>query len=407
MKPTFEHIIKASKVLKNKVNYTPIINAKTIGEDLGCNLYLKLESLQVTSSFKARGAFIAINKLTNKQKKQGVIAMSAGNHAQAVAWHARSLGIDSTIIMPEQAPYSKVLRTRKLGANIILRGRTLNESTDFVKKISAKDGSTLIHPYDDYDVISGQGTIGLEILEKVKSIDILVIPIGGGGLISGISIAAKTINPSIKIIGVESKNFPSAYNLFYNKNNDYIGETIADGIAVKIPGLIATPIIKKYVDEILLVDELSIENSISNLFENERVISEGAGATGVAAIYENKKFFKNKNVCTIICGGNIDSRLFAGILNRKLSKDGRIARIRIDINDEPGMLSKIANTIAKNGGNIIEIYHQRMFHDVPVKQAKIDAIIESLSIDHINKIIMNLKKDGFKVVILSDISKDD
>ena len=403
----FNDIKDASYILKNKIKETPTIQAFSLGKILECDLFLKLECLQLTSSFKARGSYVAISQLSEESKTNGVIAMSAGNHAQAVAWHSKKLGIKATIIMPEQAPFSKVSRTRELGAEVILKGRTLNESFDFVQKIAKERNLTLIHPYEDRNVILGQGTIGIEILETIPYIDTLIVPIGGGGLISGISIAAKHINPKIHIYGVESKLYPSTYNKINNTNLECGGDTLADGIAVKDSGKITNKIIQKYVDEILLVDEFSIESAISSLFENERIVSEGAGAAGIAGILENKNLFKNKKVGTVICGGNIDSRLFSGILNRQLSRAGKIARIRIDITDEPGMLAKISGAIALKGGNIIEIYHQRMFHDVPVKKAKIDAVIEALSASHIKEIITSLKKNNFNVTYLSDNSSPD
>ncbi len=393
----FSHILEASKILKGNIKTTPTIKATKLGKKLGCNLFLKLECLQLTSSFKTRGAYVAIRNLTINYPKKGAIAMSAGNHAQAVAYHSKNFGIPSTIVMPEQAPFSKVARTKEYGAEVILKGRTLNETAKFVRNLAIKKELKLIHPYDDLDVISGQGTIGLELYNEINDLDCLIIPIGGGGLISGISTAIKKLNPNIKIFGVESKLFPSMHNIFNKANLPCGGDSIADGIAVKQPGNMNIPIILKNIDDIFLVDEISIENSISDLFEDERVISEGAGAAGVAAILENKKFFKDKKIATVICGGNIDSRIFAGILNRQLSRAGKIARIRIDITDEPGMLARISNSIAKNGGNILEIHHQRMFHDVPVKKAKIDALIEAQSANNIFVILKTLKDEGFDV----------
>ena len=405
MQIKFDDISNAAKILKTNINNTPTINAKKLGKKLDCDLFLKLECLQLTSSFKARGAFLAIRNANINNPKKGLIAMSAGNHAQAVAYHAQRLGLPATIIMPEQAPFSKVARTKDFGAEVILRGRTLNETTSYVNKLAEEKDLILIHPYDNFDVISGQGTVGMEFINKVVDLDYLLVPIGGGGLISGISIAAKGINPKIKIIGVETRLFPSMYNLRNGTNMVCAGDTIADGIAVKKPGELTAPIITKNVDDIILVDEISIEKSISSLFEDERIISEGAGATGIAAIKENKNFFKNKKVGTVICGGNIDSRIFAGILNRQLSRDGKIARIRVDITDEPGMLAKIAETISKSGGNIIEIFHQRMFHDVPVKKAKIDAIIEAQNANSISEIIQCLKNNGFSVLQVNESSE--
>ena len=405
MQIKFDDISTAAKILKSNINNTPTINAKKLGKKLDCDLFLKLECLQLTSSFKARGAYLAIRNSNIENPKKGLIAMSAGNHAQAVAYHAQKLGLPATIIMPEQAPFSKVARTKDFGAEVILRGRTLDETTSFVNKLARERDLIVIHPYDNFDVISGQGTVGLEFLNDVVDLDYLLVPIGGGGLISGISIAAKGINPKIRIIGVETRLFPSMYNLRNGTNMVCGGDTIADGIAVKTPGELTAPIIIKNVDDIILVDEISIEKSISNLFEDERIISEGAGATGIAAIKENKNFFKNKKVGTVICGGNIDSRIFAVILNRRLSMYGKIARIRVDITDEPGMLAKIADTTSKSGGNIIEIFHQRMFHDVPVKKAKIDAVIEAQNANSISEIIQCLVKSGFSVLQVNESSK--
>ena len=402
MKIDFEKILAASKELKGNIVNTPFVRANKLSSNFNTNIFLKLENLQLTSSFKARGACYAIMKHTLANPNRGIITMSAGNHAQAVAYFANEFNVSSTIIMPEQAPFSKVLRTKELGANVILKGRTLNETSDFVNNLAKEKNLKLIHPYDDYDVISGQGSIGIEIFEKINELDCIVVPIGGGGLISGISIVAKKINPKIKIFGVESDLYPSTYNKFKKKNLFCSGDTIADGIAVKTPGEKTFPIIREYIDDIILVDDISIENTISNLFEYERIISEGAGAAGVTAIIENLSLFKNKKVCSIICGGNIDSRIYAGILNKKLSRDGRLARIRIGITDEPGMLSKISNAIAKTGGNIIEIYHQRMFHDVPVKKAKIDAVIEAQNKKSIEEIIATLKSEGFEVRIINE-----
>ena len=383
---------------------TPEVESRFLSDLIGGSAYLKLENLQHTSSFKARGAYVSIKRLTEEQKKAGVIAMSAGNHAQAVAWWAKKQNIKATIIMPEQAPFSKVMKTKALGAKVILKGRTLNESQEFVHKLIKDESLTLIHPYDDTNVILGQGTIGLELMQNLPDLDAIIVPIGGGGLISGISVAAKNINPKLKIYGVQTEKFPTMYNSYKKSNLKVSSDTLADGIAVKVPGEITSPIIKKYVDDILLVDEFDIEKAISNLFENERVVAEGAGAAGVAAICKSPSMFKNLKVAIVICGGNIDARVFASILNRKLSFDGRMTKVRIDIIDEPGMLARISNLIADNGGNIIEIYHQRMFHDVPVKNAKIDAVIEALSVSHIESIIQSLRDDGFLVSEIRDKS---
>ena len=390
-------IKKASEELLGNIVRTPTIRSQYLSNEINSDVFLKLENLQYTSSFKVRGAYISIKRLKEEQKKMGVIAMSAGNHAQAVAWWAQKENVNATIVMPEHAPLSKVMKTKSLGAEVILKGRTLNESQTYVSELVKNKKLTLIHPYDDPNVVVGQGTLGLEIMEDIKNLDLLVIPIGGGGLISGISIVAKALNPNIKIYGVQTEKFPSMYNVLHKRNLSISGDTLADGIAVKMPGKITSEVIKDTVDSILLIDEFDLEKAISSLFENERVVAEGAGAAGVAAIIKNKDIFSGKRIGTVICGGNIDARLFASILNRKLLMDGRMTKVRIDIIDEPGMLARISNLIAKYGGNIIEIYHQRMFNDVPVKNAKIDAIIEALSVEHIASIIKALREDGFQV----------
>ena len=392
-----DSIREANDELRSNIIRTPTIQSQYLSNEVNANVFLKLENLQYTSSFKVRGAYVSIKRLKEEQKQKGVIAMSAGNHAQAVAWWAQKERVKATIVMPEQAPLSKVMKTKSLGAEVILKGRTLNESQTYVSELINDKKLTLIHPYDDPNVVIGQGTLGLELMEDIKNLDLLVIPIGGGGLISGISIAAKSLNPNIKIFGVQTEKFPSMYNVLNKKELPILGDTLADGIAVKRPGKITSEIIKDHVDDILLINEFELEKAISSLFENERVVAEGAGAAGVAAIMKNIDKFSGKKVGTVICGGNIDARLFASILNRKLLMDGRMTKVRIDIIDEPGMLARISNLIANYGGNIIEIYHQRMFNDVPVKNAKIDAIIEALSVEHIASIIKALRDDGFQV----------
>ena len=392
-----DSIRAANEELRSNIVRTPTIKSQYLSNEVNANVFLKLENLQYTSSFKVRGAYVSIKRLKEEQKQKGVIAMSAGNHAQAVAWWAQKEGVKATIVMPEQAPLSKVMKTKSLGAEVILKGRTLNESQNYVSELIDYKKLTLIHPYDDPNVVIGQGTLGLELMEDTKNLDLLVIPIGGGGLISGVSIVAKSLNPNIKIFGVQTEKFPSMYNVLHKKQLAISGDTLADGIAVKRPGNITSEIIKNHVDDILLINEFELEMAISSLFENERIVAEGAGAAGVAAIMKSKDKFSGKKVGTVICGGNIDARLFASILNRKLLMDGRMTKVRIDIIDEPGMLARISNLIAKYGGNIIEIYHQRMFNDVPVKNAKIDAIIEALSVEHIASIIKALKDDGFQV----------
>ncbi|MDC3093385.1 pyridoxal-phosphate dependent enzyme, partial [Paracoccaceae bacterium] len=301
MKIDIDTITRASKELIGNIIRTPTIRSQHLSSEINGEVFLKLENLQYTSSFKVRGAYTSITRLNEEQKKMGVIAMSAGNHAQAVAWWAKKERVNATIVMPEHAPLLKVMKTKSLGADVILKGRTLNESQTYVSELANDKKLTLIHPYDDSNVVIGQGTLGLEFMEDIKDLDQLVIPIGGGGLISGISIVAKALNPNIKIYGVQTEKFPSMYNVLHKTDLKILGDTLADGIAVKRPGEITSVIIKDHVDDILLINEFELEKAISSLFENERVVAEGAGAAGVAAIMNNKDKFSGKKVGTVIC----------------------------------------------------------------------------------------------------------
>jgi threonine dehydratase len=398
------NIRQAAETLNGHIIRTPLLSAPALSRRLGCDIFVKLECLQHTSSFKARGAYMAMQDLTSEQRKKGVIAMSAGNHAQAVAYHAERMGIPATIVMPAQTPFAKVARTRAFGAEVVLKGRNLNECEDTVAKLIAEHSLTLIHPYDDELVMTGQGTVGLEILEDVTDLDILVVPVGGGGLIGGISIIARNIRPNIKIYGVQTELYPAMKLAVSARQMAVGGETLAEGIAVKNPGTITLPVIKALVDDILLVNERQLEWAVGALVEQQRIVAEGAGAAGIAAIYAHKKLFFEKRVGVVICGGNIDPRLLASILNRNMAVDGRIARLRIDISDEPGMLAGISTAIGNCGGNIVEIYHQRLFYDVPAKLAKIDAVIETRGPDHVNEIIGALRTANFNVRQLEDSS---
>ena len=381
---------------------TPTIFAPSLSNLLGASVHLKLENLQYTSSFKSRGAFIALNALRDEDKKVGVISMSAGNHAQALAFRSQQENIKSTIIMPEQTPFTKISKTKAYGAEVVLTGRTLDEAKKTVDQLIDTHGYRLIHPYDDLNIISGQGTIGLEMMESNPDLDYLIVPIGGGGLISGISIAAKSLNPDIKIIGVESALYPSMSRSLAGLSPQSGGDTLAEGIAVKSPGVLSRPIVAELVDDIILVNERQIEWAIGALIEHQRTISEGAGAAGLAAIYAFQKRFRNKRVGIVVCGGNIDSRLLGTILNRTLISDGRLVRIRIGISDEPGMLAKIAQSISQHQGNIIEVYHQRLFYNVPAKLAKLDVVIETRGSTHAHDIISTLKSIGFEVHLLDE-----
>ena len=402
MAVTADQIRDTATRLDGQIIRTPIIEAPMLSRNLGCDLFLKLECLQHTSSFKARGALNAMLGLNDQQRQQGVIAMSAGNHAQAVAYHAEHMGISATIVMPAQTPFAKVARTRAFGAKVVLEGRNLNECESTVNALIQENGLTLIHPYDNELVMMGQGTAGLEMLIDQPDLDILVVPIGGGGLMGGIATIARDMRPNIKIYGVQTELYPSMKLAVEGKEITCGGETLAEGIAVKKPGGVTLSVVDALVDEILLVNERELEWAVGALIEQQRIVSEGAGAAGIAAIHQNPALFAGKKVGVVICGGNIDPRLLASILNRNMAVDGRIARLRIDISDEPGMLAAISTTIGKCGGNIVEIYHQRLFYDVPAKLAKIDAVIETRGPDHVDEIIAALRAAHFQVRQLED-----
>ena len=402
MAVTADQIRDTAVRLDGQIIRTPMLEAPMLSRNLGCDLFLKLECLQHTSSFKARGALNAMLGLNDQQCQLGVIAMSAGNHAQAVAYHAEHMGIPATIVMPAQTPFAKVARTRAFGAKVVLEGRNLNECEGTVNALIQEHGLTLIHPYDNELVMMGQGTAGLEMLTDQPDLDILVVPIGGGGLMGGIATIARDMRPNIKIYGVQTELYPSMKLAVEGKEITCGGETLAEGIAVKKPGGVTLPVVDALVDEILLVNERELEWAVGALIEQQRVVSEGAGAAGIAAIHANPALFAGKKVGVVICGGNIDPRLLASILNRNMAVDGRIARLRIDISDEPGMLAAISTTIGKCGGNIVEIYHQRLFYDVPAKLAKIDAVIETRGPDHVDEIIAALRAAHFQVRQLDD-----
>ncbi len=404
MTTTLEEIRSAADRLRGQIVRTPLVRAGRLSEQLGCELFLKLENLQHTGSFKDRGAYIRLTNLSKDEAKRGVIAMSAGNHAQGVAYHAQRLGIPATIVMPEFAPFSKVERTRAFGARILQTGDTLDASAEAAYQIAEEENLTFVHPFDDTDVIAGQGTVGLEILEDCPDVEAIVVPIGGGGLMSGVATVAKDANPSVQMIGVESELFPSMSDSIKGVKTMTGGQSLADGIAVKVPGKLTRAIIDKLVDDIAIVAESDIESAIQRLAEEQKLIAEGAGAAGVAALLANPERFAGRKVVAVICGGNIDLKLLSSILTRGLIRDGRMVRLRIGIIDRPGVLARIASLIGKTGSNIIEVYHQRLFYDVPAKQAEVDVVLETRNSEHVGEVVSSLKADGFPTRILSDIS---
>ena len=397
---SIDDIRTAAGVLAGTVVRTPVVPAAWLDQRHGTRTFLKLENQQVTGSFKDRGAAMKLASLTDEERQRGVIAMSAGNHAQGVAYHARRLGIPATIIMPTQTPFTKVERTRRHGASVVLHGRNLSDCAERAEQLIKAHGHVLIHPYDDPAIIAGQGTIGLELLADLPELDAVIVPIGGGGLIAGIALAVKALKPDIRVFRVEAALYPSMHEAINGLAASAGGETIAEGIAVKTPGVLTRQVISALVEDIVLVSEAELEQAIHRLAEEQKLVVEGAGAAGVAALGQLAGRLAGRTVATVICGGNIDSRLFASVLMRGLVRDGRLVRIRVEINDEPGLLARISGMIGEHGGNIIEIYHHRLFQDVPVKLAELDAVVETRNARHVDEILGALDAAGFKSRLL-------
>jgi threonine dehydratase len=387
-------ITSAAKTISGAVIETACTESRTLGEICGCRIWLKFENLQFTASFKERGALNRLNALSAEERKHGVIAMSAGNHAQGVAYHARRLGIPATIVMPLGTPMVKIENTRRHGANIILAGHTVEEAGPVALDHGEAHGLTMIHPYDDPLIIAGQGTIGPEMLKAVPALDTLVVPIGGGGLISGIAVAAKSLKPDIRIIGVEAGLFPSMYNAIKGERLPMRGDTLAEGIAVKSPGKIATEIIRRLVDDVLLVTEAEIECAVAAFINIEKTVVEGAGAAGLAAVQANPALFAGRNVGLVLTGGNIDTRLIASVLTRELAREGRLTQLSLDIVDRPGQLAAVAALLAEAGANIIEVSHQRTFSDLPAKATLLQLVIETRDRAHLDEVLTKLSASG-------------
>jgi threonine dehydratase len=400
MAVTFRDIEKARATLVGNVVRTPLLRAPKLSEITGADIYVKLENLQVTSSFKDRGAYNKMSSLTAEEKARGVIAMSAGNHAQAVAYHAKRLGIPATIVMPETTPSTKVERTKAHGANIILSGETLADSQVTAEALVREKGFLLIHPYDDDKVIAGQGTIGIEMLEDMPDLDCIVVPVGGGGVIGGISIAAKHLRPSIEILGVEVKLYPSMYHALRGQPAKCGGSTLAEGIAVKNVTERTITIAKQYVDDVRLVGESDIERAVMAYLTHQKTLAEGAGAAGLAAVLADPAHFRKRKVGLVLCGGNIDPRILASVIYRELEREHRIVNLRIQIDDRPGVLGRIATLLGHLGANILEVSHRRMFLDVPAKGAELEIMLETRDGPHADEIVARIEAEGFPTRVL-------
>jgi threonine dehydratase len=394
---TLEHVRAAHARIRDSIVATPTLHSQTLSKLTGANIYLKFENHQFTAAYKERGALNAILLLTEEQRSKGVIAASAGNHAQGLSYHGTRLGIPVTIVMPVPTPTVKVMQTESVGGKVVLHGETFDDAYKHACLLEAEQGLTFVHPFDDPDVAAGQGTVALEVLESIPSLDMLVVPIGGGGLLSGMGTAARALKPDIGLIGVQAELYPSMYALLNNMQMPCEGDTLAEGIAVKIPGSFTSEVIRGLVDEIVLVSEADLETAVSLLLQIEKTVVEGAGAAGLAAVMAHPEKFKGKNVGIVLCGGNIDTRLLANVLLRDLARSGRLARLRLTLQDRPGALFKVMRLFNEHNVNIIEIYHQRIFTTLPAKGLITDIECEARDAEQLQGLVDGLDAAGYKV----------
>jgi threonine dehydratase len=396
---SLDDVRAAAARIAGAVERTPCLRSRTLSALTGCELWLKFENLQYTASFKERGALNKLLTLAESERRRGVIAMSAGNHAQGVAYHATRLGVRAVIVMPRGTPNNKVKSTQVHGAEVVLEGDSLAEAAARAQAIAAREGLTFIHPYDDPSVIAGQGTVALEMLEVVPELDLLVVPIGGGGLISGMATAAKALRPALHVLGVESKSWSAMYQRLHGLPVAVGGDTIAEGMAVRDVGALTLEVCRRLVDEVLLVEEETIERAIVALIEIEKTVAEGAGAAGLAALLEHPARFAGKRVGIPVCGGNIDSRLLSAVLMRGLVRDGRLVRLRVTMPDVSGSLARTAALIGEAGGNIVEVQHQRVFGTASVKSPEVEFVVETRDREHTQALVAHLNAHGAKVTL--------
>ncbi|MCV6593681.1 MAG: threonine ammonia-lyase [Silicimonas sp.] len=392
-----EKIRTTRERIKDATLCTPVVRATRLSLQLGFDLYLKLENLQHTNAFKARGALARLLTLSDAERQTGVIACSAGNHAQGVAYHATRLGIASTIVMPEGTPFNKIKRTEDFGARVVIEGANFDDAMAYTLDLAQERGLVLIHPFDDPDVVAGQGSVALEMLEQQPDLDAIVVPIGGGGLIAGMAVAAKAVKPEVQMIGAQAQIFDAVKAQIDGTEPHFAGASLAEGIAVKAPSPRNVEIIRSHVDRIEAVSEEEIEAAVFDLLSHEKIVAEGAAGAGLAVVKALADQMQGKKVGLVICGGNIDSRILSTLILRGLVRDGRITRLTFEIDDRPGQLSQISRLIGEAGANVIEVIHQRMFQSVALKQAELDVVIEARDIGHVQDIIGRLKEAGFNV----------
>lgn len=391
-----QDIEQAAARLQGQVLDTPCVASQTLSQLTGCQVFLKFENLQYTASFKERGACNKLAQLEAAERARGVVAMSAGNHAQGVAYHAQRLGLRAVIVMPRFTPGVKLERTRAFGAEVILHGDTLDEARQHALALAEQQQLVLVHPYDDEQVVAGQGTVALEMLRSQPDLEVLVVAVGGGGLIAGMATAAKALKPSIEVVGVQARRFPAMVNAITGTQHPQGQHTIAEGIAVGRPGLITQALIRQHVDELLLVDEDDMEQAVLMLLEIEKTLVEGAGAAGLAAVLKHPERFAGRKVGLVLCGGNIEPLVLASIIERGMVRAGRLARIRVSARDVPGSLAHITATVAEAGANIDEVHHQRAFSLQAVQNVDIELVVQTRGRAHLAEVLQALRQAGFE-----------
>ena len=394
---TLADVRGAAQRIAGQVVRTPTLHSKTLSAITGANIWLKFENLQFTAAYKERGALNALLQLTQEQRDRGVIAASAGNHAQGLSYHGTRLGVPVTIVMPKTTPTVKIMQTESVGGKVVLEGETFDEAYAHARKLEGELGLTFVHPFDDPHVAAGQGTVALEMMEDAPEIDTLVVPIGGGGLLSGMGTAARGIKPDIKLIGVQAALFPSMFAKLKHLDMPCGGDTLAEGIAVKEPGQFTSKVLAQIVDDIVLVDEAALESAVALLLQIEKTVVEGAGAAGLAAMMSHRALFEGRNVGVVLCGGNIDTRLLANVLLRDLARSGRLGRLRITLQDRPGALFKVVEEFNHHQVNILEVWHQRIFTSLPAKGLTAEIECEARDREQIDRLVAGLRAKGYDV----------
>ena len=397
---TLADVRAAHDRIRASIVRTPTLRSQTLSELTGANVWLKFENLQFTAAYKERGALNRLLQLGEKERKTGVIAASAGNHAQGLAYHGKRLGVPVTIVMPKPTPIVKVMQTQSHDARVVLFGETFDQAYAHARELEQAEHLTFVHPFDEAEIIAGQGTLALEMLEDAPELDCFAVPIGGGGLISGISTVARALKPDAEIIGVQAELFPSMYNILKGSDLPIGGDTLAEGIAVKYPGDLTRQFVIAQVDDIQLVGERHLEQAVSLLLQIEKTVVEGAGAAGLAALLANPDRFKGRNVGIVLCGGNIDTRLLANVLLRDLARSGRLARVRLRLQDRPGALFRVFGIFAEQDANVLEIYHQRVFTNLPAKGLITDIECELRDAAHLQALITALAAGGYDVSLV-------